>query len=119
MIELKTFRQKFGTIDFNNLEKYKNAIIKLNNIIDKVNQSKTQYAIREQNDLLCKMALVNFYLNKSIELGSQNNFYRYIINLVNEYEANKDKYNDIEGLYKIFILKCFDRLGWKQKVKRR
>ena len=63
------------------------------------------------------MALVCYNLNRSIEMGNQSNFYRYLIGVVNEYENNKDKYSNIQGLYKEFLIKCLDRLGYKKKDK--
>ena len=50
-------------------------------------------------------------------MGNQNNFYKYLIGIVNEYEKNKEQYHDIEGLYKDFVIKCFDRLGYKEVKK--
>lgn len=104
-------------IDFNNLEKYKNNIIRFNNIIESIRKKSNYCNIKCKNDLICKMALVGYNLNRSIEMGSQNNFYRYLISVVNEFETNKEQYYDIEGLYKEFVIKCFDRLGYKESKK--
>ncbi len=60
------------------------------------------------------MALVCYNLNIFIEMGNQNNFYKYVMNVVNEYESNKEKYVNLQGLYKYFLIKCFDRLGYKK-----
>ena len=64
--------------------------------------------------MIYKMALVCYNLNRSIEMGNQNNFYKYILNVVNEYENNKEKYKNLQGLYKKILVKCFDRLGYKR-----
>ena len=101
-------------IDFNRLEKYKNNIIRFNTIVESMGEKNDTYNIKCKNDLLCKMALVGYNLNRSIEMGNQNNFYKYLIGVVNEYENNKEQYYDIEGLYKDFVIKCFDRLGYKE-----
>jgi hypothetical protein len=63
------------------------------------------------------MTLVCYNLNRSIEMGNPNNFYNYLLNVINEYETNKEKYNDIEGLYKMFLIKCFDRIGYRKSDK--
>lgn len=101
-------------IDFNKLEKYKNNIIRFNTIVENISEKSDTYNIKCKNDLLCKMALVGYNLNRSIEMGNQNNFYKYLISVVNEYENNKEQYYNIEGLYKNFVIKCFDRLGYKE-----
>lgn len=104
-------------IDFDKLEKYKNDIIRFNIIAENICQKSDTYNIEGKNDLLCKMALVGYSLNRSIEMGSQNNFYKYLSSVVNEYENNKEQYYNIEGLYKDFVIKCFDRLGYEDAVK--
>lgn len=106
-------------IDFDKLEKYKNIIIRFNNIVDSIREKGDTYNIKRKNDLLCKMALVSYNLNRSVEMGNQNNFYKYLVGIVNEYENNKEQYYDIEGLYKSFVIKGFERLGYKEieKVK--
>ena len=101
-------------IDFNKLEKYKNNIKRFNTIVENISEKNDIYNIKCKNDLLCKMALVGYTLNRSIEMGNQNNFYKYLISVVNEYEKNKEQYHNIEGLYKDFVIKCFDRLGYKE-----
>lgn len=50
------------------------------------------------NDLINKMALVCYNLNRYVKMESQNNFYKYLVDIVNEYENNKDKYECIQGL---------------------
>ena len=50
------------------------------------------------NDLINKIALVCYNLNRFVEMESQNNFYKYLVDIVNEYENNKDKYECIQGL---------------------
>ena len=104
-------------IDYNNLDKYCNNIlkfIKINSSIDKLNN---KCSIQKGNDLIYKMTLVCYNLNRSIEMGNPNNFYNYLLNVINEYETNKEKYNDIEGLYKMFLIKCFDRIGYRKSDK--
>ena len=101
-------------IDYEMLNKYKNNIQKFNNIVTSIDNLGNNSTIEKGNDLIYKMALVCYNLNRSIEMGNQNNFYRYVIGVVNEYENNKDKYRNIQGLYKEFLIKCFDRLGYNE-----
>ncbi len=104
-------------IDYDKLDKYVNNIRKFTDIvtsIDSINDNKT---INSGNDLIHKMALVFYNLNRSIEMGNQSNFYRYLIRIVDEYENNKEKYSDIQGIYKEFLIKCLDRLGYKENKK--
>ena len=101
-------------IDYNKLDKYKNNILKFNSIITDIDSLNNDIIIEEGNDLIYKMALVCYNLNRSIEMGNQNNFYKYILNVVNEYENNKEKYKNLQGLYKKILVKCFDRLGYKR-----
>lgn len=102
-------------IDYNKLEKYKSSIFKFNKIITRIDNLNNDVSIKDGNDLIYKMALVCYNLNRSIEIGNQSNFYRYVVNVVNEYEANKEKYIGVQGLYKNFLIKCFERLGYKRK----
>lgn len=104
-------------IDYERLDKYKNNIRKFTNIVASIGSINNKKDINSSNDLIYKMALVCYNLNRSIEMGNQNNFYRYLINVVNEYENSKDRYNNIQGLYKEFLIKCLDRLGYKNKDK--
>ena len=102
-------------IDYDRLDKYKNNIKKFTNVVTSIDSINNKKNINSGNDLIYKMALVCYNLNRSIEIGNQSNFYRYLIGVVNEYEDNKDKYSNIQGLYKEFLIKCLDRLGYKKK----
>ncbi len=104
-------------IDYDKLDKYKNNIRKFTNIVTSIDGINNKKNINSGNDLIYKMALVCYNLNRSIEMGNQSNFYRYLIVVVDEYENNKDKYINIQGLYKEFLIKCLDRLGYKKKDK--
>lgn len=106
-------------VDFDKLNKYKNNIIKFNKTIDSIDGLKDSYNVKKGNDLIYMMALVCYNLNRSIEMGSQNNFYKYIISIVNEFETKKDFYSDLEGLYKLFLNKCFKKIGYNNKEKRK
>jgi len=63
------------------------------------------------------MALVGYNLNRSIEMGNQNYFYKYVLSIIQEYEMNKEKYCDIENIYYEFIRSCFNRLGFDNIIK--
>lgn len=104
-------------IDYDRLNKYANNIRKFTDIVTSVDSINDKKNINSGNDLIYKMALVCYNLNRSIEMGNQSNFYRYLVGIVNEYENNKDKYNNIQGLYKNFLIKCLDRLGYKKNDK--
>ena len=69
-----------------------------------------------KNDLICKMALVGYNLNRSIEMGNPNHFYKYLLSVVKEYEANPEEYHGIEGLYKQFVMNCLYRLGYDNNM---
>lgn len=97
-------------IDYNNL-------IRFNSIISSINNLNNNKNIQSGNDLIYKMSLVCYNLNRSIEHGNQVDFYKYILSIVNEYEKNKDKYFDIQGLYQEFLIECFDRLLNEKNVK--
>ena len=97
----------------------KNNIRKFTNVATSIDGLNNEKNIKSGNDLIYKMSLVCYNLNRSIEMGNQSNFYRYLINVVNEYENNKDKYYNIQGLYKEFLIKCLDRLGYKKMVRQR
>lgn len=101
-------------IDYDRLDKYKNSIRKFTNVVASIDILNNKKNINSGNDLIYKMALVCYNLNRSIEMGDQSNFYKYLIGVVKEYENNKDKYNNIQGLYKEFLIKCLDRLGYKK-----
>ena len=62
------------------------------------------------------MALVNYNLNKSIELGNQTFFYKYVISIMREYETNKEKYSFMDNIYYDFIRACFRRLGFSELI---
>ncbi len=102
-------------IDYDRLDKYKNNIRKFTSVVTSIGNINNKKNINSGNDLIYKMSLVCYNLNRSIEIGNQSNFYRYLIGVVNEYEDNKDKYSNIQGLYKEFLIKCLDRLGYKEK----
>ena len=104
-------------IDYEKLNKYTNNIRKLNDIVTSIDSLNDNKIVNSSNDLIYKMSLVYYNLNRSIEMGNQSNFYRYLVGIVNEYENNKDKYSDIQGLYKEFLIKCLDRLGYKKNEK--
>ncbi len=104
-------------IDYEKLNKYTNNIRKFNDIVTSIDSLNDNKIVNSSNDLIYKMSLVYYNLNRSIEMGNQSNFYRYLVGIVNEYENNKDKYSDIQGLYKEFLIKCLDRLGYKKNEK--
>ena len=75
-------------IDYDKLDKYRNSIFRFCNVITNIYSLNDSNDIDKENDLICKMALVCYNLNRSIEMGNQNNFYKYVMNVVNEYESN-------------------------------
>lgn len=104
-------------IDYEKLDNYINGIKKFTDIVTSISDINNRKNIDFGNDLIYKMALVCYNLNRAIEMGNQSSFYRYLIDVVNEYENNKDKYSNIQGLYKEFLIKCLGRLGYDQKKK--
>lgn len=104
-------------IDYDRLDKYKNNIMNFINVVASIGDISNKKDINSGNDLIYKMALVCYNLNRAIEMGNQSNFYRYLIGVVNEYENNRNKYNNIQGLYKEFLIKCLERVGYKNKEK--
>lgn len=104
-------------IDYDRLDKHANNIRKFTDIVTSVDSINDKKIINSGNDLIYKMALVCYNLNRSIEMGNQSNFYRYLVGIVNEYENKKNKYSNIQGLYKDFLIKCLDRLGYKKNDK--
>ena len=63
------------------------------------------------------MALVIYNLNRSFEMGNQSYFYRYLCNIVSEYEKNG---NITSGeLYYDFVQSCFDKLGLSMESSKR
>lgn len=99
-------------IDFNNLKKYYNNIDKFESIIQNILKKNDYTNVTGKNDLICKMALVGYNLNRSIEMGNPNHFYKYLLSVVKEYEVNPEAYHSIEGLYKQFVMNCLYRLGY-------
>lgn len=99
-------------LDFNNLNKYLKGIKIFCEEATQCNKFANLNNISFNNDLLCKMALVCYNLNRSVEKGNQNYFYQYLLNIIQEYKMNKDKYQNIEKLYYDFIRSCFSRLGF-------
>ena len=104
-------------IDYDKLDKYTNNFKKFTDIVTSIDILNDNSIINSGNDLIYKMALVFYSLNRSIEIGNQSNFYRYLIGIVNEYENNKEKYSNIQGIYKKFLIKCLDRLGYIENKK--
>lgn len=103
-------------LDYNNLNKYLKNIRLFCEQITKCNRFSSQNYINFKNDLLCKMALVNYNLNKSIELGNQNFFYKYVVSIMREYEINREKYCFMDSIYYDFIRACFSRLGFNELI---
>jgi len=99
-------------LDFANLNKYLENIKLFCNNITFDDKSESKDIINVNNDLICKMALVGYNLNKTIELGNQNHFYKYLLGIIKEYELNKEKYRNIENIYFQFINSSFSRLGF-------
>ena len=62
------------------------------------------------------MSLVHYNLNRSIEKGEQNYFYKYLLNIIQEFEMNKEKYQNLENIYYDFTRECFSRLGFSDLV---
>lgn len=99
-------------LDFSNLKKYLNAIKIFCNSIELNDKSMQSVNISSNNDLLCKMALVGYNLNRSIEMGESNYFYKYLLSVIKEYDSHKDQYHNMEMLYYEFIDSAFGRLGF-------
>lgn len=104
-------------LDFKNLNKYLKGIKIFCEQVTKCNKLSNLNNKSLKNDLLCKMALVCYNLNRSIEKGNQNYFYKYLLNIIQEYEMNKEKYHDIEKVYYEFVRACFNRLGFTDLTK--
>ena len=68
----------------------------------------------ENNDLIKMMALVNYNINRAVEKGSLNYFYKYVLSIYREYITNQDKYKNMQGLYFKFINACQYRLGLRE-----
>ena len=100
-------------IDFNKLNKYKNNIKTICGLLSNLIY-KEEIKI-EDNDLIKMMALVNYNINRAIEKGSLNYFYKYVLSIYKEYITNQDKYKNIQGLYFKFMDACQYRLGLKEE----
>lgn len=97
-------------IDFNNLEKYLMNIKMFCGIYKEESIYKDNININ--NDLISKMGLIGYTLNRSIEAGNQTHLYKYLLDTINLHNSNPAKYVNIENLYNMFIHKCMDRLGF-------
>lgn len=103
-------------LDFDKLNKYLPSVKLFCDNISSYNESCKQDNISINNDLICKMALVSYNLNRTIETGNQNYFYKYLINIINDYKLNEDKYSNIKNLYYEFIDSAFCRLGFDEII---
>lgn len=103
-------------LDYKNLNKYLNTIKVFCNYANNCNSVSKKDIIKSNNDLLCKMALVHYNLNRSIEMGNQNYFYKYLIGIIKEYEMNKEKYSNICNVYYAFVKACYCRLGFTELI---
>lgn len=99
-------------IDFNKLNKYRNNIKTGCNLFNDLIY-KEEIKI-ENNDLIKMMALVNYNINRAVEKGSLNYFYKYVLFIYREYITNQDKYKNMQGLYFKFINACQYRLGLRE-----
>ena len=99
-------------IDFNKLNKYRNNIKTGCNLFNDLIY-KEEIKI-ENNDLIKMMALVNYNINRAVEKGSLNYFYKYVLSIYREYITNHDKYKNMQGLYFKFINACQYRLGLRE-----
>ena len=100
-------------LDFSNLEKYiKNyaSFVKIINSINSCSKKSHKDIIDINNNLINNMALVYYYLNRSVEMGNQFYFYNYLIKIINEYEQNKEKYFNMSNLYYNFVNAALTRL---------
>ena len=100
-------------VDFCNLNKYVNHIKEFNHLVDAISKHDSiSIEINDINDLLCKMSLVGYNLNRAIEMGNQNMFYKYLLGIANEYEQNREKYKGLSGLYYNFMVEAMKRLNY-------
>ena len=99
-------------IDFNKLNKYRNNIKTGCNLLNDLIY-KEEIKI-ENNDLIKMMVLVNYNINRAVEKGSLNYFYKYVLSIYREYITNQDKYKNMQGLYFKFINACQYRLGLRE-----
>lgn len=98
-------------IDFNNLHNYLLDINLFCRNISELKEPNDKMAI-SSNNLLYKMSLVGYILNKSIELGNPNYYYRYLINIMKEYNLHYEQYRELDCLYYKFMFTGFQRLGF-------
>lgn len=99
-------------IDFNKLNKYRNNIKTGCNLFNDLIY-KEEIKI-ENNDLIKMMTLVNYNINRAVEKGSLNYFYKYVLSIYREYITNQDKYKNMQRLYFKFINACQYRLGLRE-----
>jgi len=99
-------------IYFNKLNKYRNNIKTGCNLFNDLIY-KEEIKI-ENNDLIKMMALVNYNINRAVEKGSLNYFYKYVLSIYREYITNQDKYKNMQGLYFKFMNACQYRLGLRE-----
>lgn len=100
-------------LDFNKLDKHVKNIKRFSEVIDSISRpAEKKIHIDNSNDLLCKMALVGYNLNRSIEMGSPNTFYKYLLGIATEYENHKDQYKNLNWLYYEFMKAGMKRIGY-------
>ena len=99
-------------IDFSQLDKYKRCIKTFKSVKESLwkGGSKT-HNIKEPNDLLNKMAMVNYFLNNCINSGEQFRFYNYIVSIKDEYCRHQERYQCVYELYCQFMTKCLEKLS--------
>lgn len=105
-------------LDYKNLNKYLKTIKEFCKCVNNHNFTCTKDTINSNNHLLCKMALVHYNLNRSIEMGNQNYFYKYLLDIIKEYEMNKEKYSNIQKIYHEFVQNCYSRLGFNELIEK-
>lgn len=99
-------------VDFSSLEKYKRNYLIFKSIKESLYLNKdNKIEVKSSNNLLNKMALVNYQLNNSIISGEQFRFFNYIASIKDEYCKNYGQYRGLDELYRRFMLKCLERLS--------
>lgn len=101
-------------INFNDLEKYKGDINKFKLIYDSFLNNEKMFNnddYRVDNDLINMMSLVNYYLDKSIQSGDHSLFFKYIYNIVKEFNKKKDIYKNMQYLYYNFLYVALKRMS--------
>lgn len=98
-------------IDFSNLKKYKTHIRKYCDFINNFDVNVTSKNIDNCSELINMMALVCYNLNRSIEMGQPNYFYKYVFNIINKYNSDFEKYNNISKIYYDFVNSSLIRMG--------